>query len=98
MVDCRKCSELQIISRIDLPGDLQAAIQRAREHLEKEILSLVDEYPHQGVLPFTMLPPEGGWGDVVHYLFECTSCGRQFELFAETYHGSGGTWKPVSSS
>jgi hypothetical protein len=33
----------------------------------------------------------------VEYCFECTYCGQRFELFAETYHGRGGSWSPTTS-
>ena len=33
--------------------------------------------------------------DYIEHLFECTSCGRQFRLAIETYHGSGGVWEVV---
>ena len=34
-----------------------------------------------------------GWYDFLHHYFQCTHCNAVFEIFAETYHGSGGEWK-----
>jgi len=31
--------------------------------------------------------------DCVHHDFQCTTCGRAFQLFADTYHGRAG-WIP----
>lgn len=32
-------------------------------------------------------------GDVVSHDFQCTTCGRSFQLYADTYHGGAG-WIP----
>ena len=34
-----------------------------------------------------------GWYDFLTHYFQCTHCNAVFEIFAETYHGSGGEWK-----
>lgn len=34
--------------------------------------------------------------DLVEHVFACTGCGQRFRLAVETYHGSGGSWKPLS--
>jgi hypothetical protein len=33
-------------------------------------------------------------GDVISHEFECSTCGRQFVLSADTYHGHG-SWYPA---
>lgn len=47
-----------------------------------------------GQSSFLALGPKDAWPDVMRYHFTCRHCGRPFQLFAETYHGSGGAWKP----
>ena len=33
--------------------------------------------------------------DIIHYYFRCTTCELLFQLYVNTYHGSGGEWRPV---
>jgi hypothetical protein len=35
------------------------------------------------------------WDDSVDCELSCSECGQRFELRCETYHGSGGTWRPA---
>src|ERR1043166_7436439 len=46
--------------------------------------------------PFSALNPDGPWDDVLGYGFRCKTCGQLCYLSAETYHGSGGEWRPVA--
>jgi hypothetical protein len=46
--------------------------------------------------PFSSISAEGPWNDIIGYGFDCTNCGQLFSLSAETYHGSGGEWRPVA--
>ncbi len=39
-----------------------------------------------------------GWYDVLQHHFQCTHCNAVFEIFAETYHGSGGEWKMLEEA
>lgn len=34
--------------------------------------------------------------DWIQHNFACAACGCRFELSCETYHGSGGWWRPIS--
>jgi hypothetical protein len=43
------------------------------------------------------LSVDGPWPDFVHSDLMCASCGQRFMFRAETYHGAGGEWAPVSS-
>ena len=36
------------------------------------------------------------WSDVIECTLECTNCAELFEVFVETYHGSGGSWGPAA--
>ena len=44
---------------------------------------------------FADLLNQDGLPDIVHYYFRCSACNLLFELFVDTYHGSGGEWRPV---
>jgi len=90
---CPSCKDLNIDFRIKVPSDLRKAIAVARDSLADGTISEVTaggDYK-----PFAELASSDKWEDVLRYHFMCNTCGQRFELSAETYHGSGGWWKPV---
>jgi hypothetical protein len=90
---CLSCKDLNIEFRIKLPSDLKKAIAVARDNLADG--TILDVTTGDGK-PFDELVSSEKWDDVLLYHFQCNTCGQRFELSAETYHGSGGSWKPVS--
>ncbi|MDO8651016.1 MAG: hypothetical protein Q7R66_02365 [Undibacterium sp.] len=94
-MSCHQCQDLCIEYRIALPTELRKAIKIAHENIIdgtiEEILSKADR---SGQIPFIELAKSGAWDDVLCYRFRCQECGEAFCLTAETYHGSGGSWKP----
>ncbi len=79
-----------------MPADLKQAIRVARDNV---VDGTIVEVPSQSPIhrePFFAVSIDGPWDDVIGYGFRCTSCGQLFSLSAETYHGSGGEWRPVS--
>jgi hypothetical protein len=84
-------------SDIASPAALSNAIRIVRANLNDVTLrerGQVDE----NAMRFAALSEQGPWPDWISCGFECASCGELFELSAETYHGSGGTWRPVSQA
>ena len=94
MSGCEKCKDLNTIFRISMPGDLKQAIRVAKDNVADGTISVI-ENAEKISQPFFQLSESGTWDDIVHYEFKCNSCGQKFHLVAETYHGTGGEWKPI---
>lgn len=89
---CPACKDLNIEFQIRFPSDLRKAIAVVSDHLADGTISNVTTGDG---LPFDELVSSGKWDDVLLYHFQCNTCGQLFRLSAETYHGSGGRWKPI---
>lgn len=96
MSACPHCASLRKTVRIQLPDDLKRVIRVVKDSVADGTLSALDSEAPTFSKTFEELSTSS-WDDYVHYLFACTSCGQRFPLEAETYHGSGGEWKPVSA-
>jgi hypothetical protein len=90
---CSSCKDLNSEFQIKLPSDLRKAIAVTRDNLADGTIS--DVTIHGFCKSFDDLVSLGKWDDVLLYHFKCNTCGQLFELSAETYHGSGGWWKPI---
>jgi len=93
---CPACGELRERVEIRLPGQLERVLAFVRATVregELRVLPHPKESPTEA--PFSSLSEEGPWPDVLDYRFQCNRCGTHFSLRAETYHGSGGEWKPL---
>jgi hypothetical protein len=88
---CRSCAHLQAELAIRTPGELAKAIRTAQANVADGTLQ-PDE--HLGAEPIAAVQPDGPWLDLFFHSFRCAACGCQFELTVETYHGSGGSWRP----
>ena len=82
MAPCPKCDEFLVGRTIEKP----------REYLELayRLLGLLNEgafIAAESTCPLQdLFKPE--WpADVVEHNFQCNTCGRTFQLFADTYHG-----------
>jgi hypothetical protein len=91
---CPSCKDLNIEFPIRFPSDLRRAIAVTRDNLADGTIS--DITPAGAWKPFEELVSTGKWEDILRYHFRCNTCEQRFELYAETYHGSGGWWKPVN--
>jgi len=94
--DCECCASLRQRFEIRSPADLGRAIRIARDNVADGTIVEVPSRSSVFREPFSSVIPEGPWEDVIGYGFGCTSCGQLFYLSAETYHGSGGEWRPVT--
>ena len=90
---CPSCKDLNTEFQIKLPSDLRKAIAVTRDNLADGTIS--DVTTHGFYKSFDELISLGKWDDVLLYHFKCNTCGQLFALSAETYHGSGGVWKPI---
>jgi len=93
---CSFCQDLCIEYQISTPSDLRQAIAVVRDNLADGTLKEIS--PEQSGLPqrsFSEVASSGQWDDVLVYRFQCQHCSEQFILDAETFHGSGGAWRPA---
>ena len=75
---------------------MRQAIAVVRDNLADGTLKEIS--PEQSGLPqrsFSEVASSGQWDDVLVYRFQCQHCSEQFILDAETFHGSGGAWRPA---
>ncbi len=93
---CDACGQLRDHIEIRLPGQLRRILEAVTGLVQSRDLRVL---PHPenapDELPFASLSREGPWPDVLNYRFQCSRCGTYFALSAETYHGSGGEWRPM---
>ena len=95
---CTRCSDLCITYPIRSPRELDNALGIAGANLRDGTIEEVALPPGTPILeqkvPFASVAAGTDRPDFVNFRFRCTSCGEEFALVAETYHGSGGSWKP----
>ena len=98
-MSCDRCKELNVEYRITTPTDLRQAIRMVGESVADGTLREIDAGSNAYCsIPFSDLVNGAGWDDFVSYDFQCCHCGQGFHLGAETYHGSGGAWRPGASN
>lgn len=94
MNDCETCRDLNVKFDIRFPSEIKRVLEIAKQSAAGGALSVLqEETPFSE--PFHEVRLEGPWDDIVSYVFYCNACGRKFEFCADTYHGSGGAWKPL---
>jgi hypothetical protein len=91
---CDSCHELSVVYEISKPADLRRVIEIVAKELRNGTISEGEPDPMAGGTPFEELMGGANWDDYLSYRFACNSCGQTFRLSAETYHGSGGAWRP----
>jgi hypothetical protein len=94
---CTRCEELNQMVTIERPSDLENVLRVIRGNLADGTLASIapERSSMTAMQPIEHVAPAGPWPDLLHYVFACTACGQRFQLDAETYHGSGGSWRPV---
>jgi phage terminase large subunit GpA-like protein len=91
---CDRCRELNVVFEIRTPADLRRVINIVGKEIRDGIISKGTPDPMAGGTPFEELLAGANWDDYLNYRFACNHCGQAFRLTAETYHGSGGAWRP----
>lgn len=88
---CEECRELHthpFRSRTDLVHALQVAAGELDRGALEHVRALEPDIPEQVAIRSAL--SAGALPDIVLYRFRCCVCGDRFELFADTYHGTGG--------
>ena len=97
---CVHCREVYQNIDIKFPSEFSKAIRVIKGNLSDGTIIGSSYWPeemiHFNMPPFSEITPDGQWPDVIHYYFECPACHQLFLLVADTYHGSGGFWKPIT--
>jgi hypothetical protein len=100
-MSCARCDSFDTTVELHSPAQLAAVIKSLRAAVEAKTLlceSLESAQELKSQPAFTELSACEPWPDVMRYRFSCPACEAPYILEAETYHGSGGSWRPVSSS
>jgi len=87
---CEECHELRTHrfgSRADLVNALKVAAEEVDRGALVPVASRERTIPEQVAIGSALWA--GAFPDAVLYHFKCTVCGDQFELAADTEHGSG---------
>jgi len=93
-MSCSRCEELMVPFSIRTPAALGKAVRVVQANLADGTLSQIDAGRGATRKPFLSIPEDGPWEDLLKYRFECSECGQEFDLSAETFHGGGGEWTP----
>jgi len=96
MTECNKCCHMKTFFKIRDPSDFNKVVEVIRDNLKDGTLKHSTYWPEEKIL--IEMPPfeKENWGDLVLYYFECSTCNQLFQLSVEMYHGSGGSWQPIS--
>jgi hypothetical protein len=94
MGECQNCKDLNMKVEIRSPRELKKVLEAIKEHVGTGILTVLPEESPWSK-PFAQVNISGPWDNIVNYVFRCNSCAKKSRLSAETYHGSGGQWKPI---
>lgn len=86
---CDACKDLQVDWPIRTAGELEQALRIAKQNVGDG--TLVEETPGQ----LLGIADIGPWSDILQIRLRCRACRARFELSAETYHGTGGGWRPL---
>ncbi|KQN21242.1 hypothetical protein ASE86_14815 [Sphingomonas sp. Leaf33] len=87
---CGHCAHLDEHVRFRTRGELFRAIATIRQAVADGDVEEIDAGPMKGTLPFAALTETGPLDDILLYRFRCPTCGQNYVLGAETYHGGGG--------
>lgn len=103
MKGCENCKEVYVTSTITSPDSFKKATRVVKSNLEDGTIIESDYWPKGKIktcyTPFNEVTGEGVYTeDFYIYYFECPKCHQLYKLSCETYHGSGGEWKPVTDN
>lgn len=91
---CYKCDGFSESIRIKHTYEYFSIVDQAKVTLREGTLEIVEgNCNFDDIIKGKAFP-----NDVLYHIFRCTTCGRKFSLFIETYRGSGGSWEVLSSA
>lgn len=85
MAACPRCAELQTALSIEKPSEYLELARRLIGLIDKGVVVLTESSCTLEALFNSEWP-----ADTAEHNFQCTACGRKFQLFADTYHGHAG--------
>jgi len=92
---CDNCASLKEKQLVKNPRELTALISDIKLAVENGVITPLTPDPKRYEQDFNLVLPEPPWSDIILNRFQCTNCGAQFELFANTYQGSNKNgWHP----
>jgi hypothetical protein len=91
-LECRACATVNQTEDVRSPDQLRVLLAKVRDLLRAGSLAQVAA---TGSVVVQEIDPDGSWPDLLQGTFQCAECGMNYELSVETYHGSGGVWKPT---
>jgi len=93
MNGCENCKDVNIESGIRGPAEFDKALRIVRANLDD---GTIVETSRECSTPLIQVNGAGPYTeDIYLYHFECPKCKLGFKLSCNTYHGSGGEWKPL---
>ncbi|MFH1768167.1 MAG: hypothetical protein ABH858_03275 [Candidatus Omnitrophota bacterium] len=99
MPHCLICVDMSFDYSINSLEHLSKTISIIQDNLSDGLLKNSSYWPKgmqkQTIPDFESLAKDGGWPDIFHYYFECSSCGKIYRLFVDTFHGINGKWEPL---
>lgn len=93
---CSKCEKLHTLIPIRKSSDLERAIAMVKTKIEDGTITAVEQQSDDSLPSFSELLKTTVRDDFLYYLFKCNFCAQGFQLYAETYHGAGGAWRPMT--
>jgi len=96
-MSCR-CEDINVTVPVRSLAELQNVMSVVRVRINDG--TLVEDLTHRdgpSSAGFDALVASAPYPDHISHNFKCSDCGRRFALSVETYHGAGGSWKPVSA-
>ena len=75
-------------SNASSPKQLSELIIKIKFAISKKLIQDVTDLAIEHSMSFDLIEANNQWPDIIENDFECMSCGKKFQLFADTYHGS----------
>jgi hypothetical protein len=88
---CEKCDGFNEEIKIGHPHELHNLLDDIKEIINEKAMSLEESNCNIDDIERNKPWPD----DLIELVLKCSYCGQKFVLSVETYHGSGGSWKPL---
>ena len=91
-MSCERCNWFCERQRIDDPHFYRDVVRQLLDAIKAGVLEMTS-----GTCPLeTLLDAQSPWpDDIVTHEMRCAQCGQRFVMSIDTYHGSGGDWRPA---
>lgn len=87
---CPRCQQFCERIAITRPDEYYALARRLEGAVREGTLLFISGHKLEDIQEDQPWPD-----DMTEHVLRCATCGQQFVLAVETYHGSGGTWRAV---